>query len=113
MKLVWEQPLPPARLAWVGPEDSVLVAAALAPPRPIAAVIGPAGPSGDEAHRFTFSQPSALTPWIINHNLGVYPSAVCIKSIGGVEVEASITHVSENQCVVTFAQPFAGVAVIA
>lgn len=112
MILRWDQPAPPVALAWIGPDQSVRAAAAYLPPRPIAAIIGPAGASGAEANRFTFTQASALTPWVVNHNLGVFPSAVCVKTPGGMEVNAEVLHVSVNQCIITFAIPFAGVAII-
>lgn len=57
----------------------------------------------------TFNQPTPLSTWVINHNLGYMPQ-VTVFSLGGVEVEASIAHLSVNQVQVQFSQPFAGSA---
>lgn len=69
---------------------------------------GPPGPSGEGA-AFVHTQASALTEWIINHNLGSRPF-VTVLSTGGVEVEASVTHVTTNQLRINFATPQAGTA---
>ena len=55
----------------------------------------------------TFTQGSAATEWIINHNLGYRPSA-SIFTTGGVRVEAEILHISVNQLRVYFAAIMAG-----
>lgn len=78
-------------------------------PAPVAVVIGPRGPSA-AGSRYEHVQASPSDAWTINHNLGVRPVAVTVRSTGGVEVEAQVTHLSDNQCVINFAVPFAGTA---
>jgi hypothetical protein len=69
---------------------------------------GPQGPGGSGS-AFTFTQASAATTWTINHNLGVRP-VVTVLSVGGMEVEAEVTHTSINQTVVNFVTATAGTA---
>lgn len=57
----------------------------------------------------TFYFTQATNPWIINHNLGYFPS-VKVYSIGGAEVDCDIQNVSVNQVQVNFNNPFAGFA---
>lgn len=78
------------------------------------AVIGPPGPpgppgggTGSGTYEHNQASPSAL--WTINHNLGFRPS-ITLLTTGGVEFEAEIGHVSENQAVATLTQPLAGMA---
>ncbi len=47
--------------------------------------------------------------WILNHNLGRYPSKVSIRNTGGTLCDADIRHVSVNQLRVYFDVPTAGV----
>ena len=56
---------------------------------------------------YLHTQSSASDTWTVNHNLGYRP-VVSVRSPGGVEVEATVTHTSVNQCVVTFAAPYTG-----
>lgn len=65
---------------------------------------------GLSTNRFTFTQASAASVWTVNHNLGFNPT-VHVYSVGGVEVEAQITHTSLNQTVINFATPYAGYAI--
>lgn len=75
------------------------------PPGPM----GPAG-SGASVDRFyTHNQLSASTSWVINHNMGKYPSVQIIDSSGN-NVYAGIAHPSDNQTVLTFSTAFGGVA---
>lgn len=53
------------------------------------------------------TQGSALATWTVNHNLGRRP-VVAVHSVGGVEVEAAVLHLSANQLQVMFAAPYAG-----
>lgn len=64
-------------------------------------------PSLARAFEHTQSAPSAT--WTINHNLGFRPS-VTLFTVGGVEFEAEIIHLSDNQCVVYIATSIAGQA---
>ena len=65
------------------------------------------GGGGGGAVNYLHTQSSASDTWTVNHNLGYRP-VVSVRSPGGVEVEATVTHVSVNQCVVTFAAPYTG-----
>lgn len=68
---------------------------------------GVQGPPGIVA-RHEHVQASAAATWTVNHNLGVWPSAVTVLSPGGVEVNAEVVHVSVNQLTIHFAAPYAG-----
>lgn len=68
---------------------------------------GPAGPPGPAGATYLHAQPFASADWIVNHNLGVRPSAT-VLSPGGVEVEAGVVHVSTNQLRVIFHTPQSG-----
>lgn len=72
-------------------------------------VPGPAGPSGSAGSRYTHTQASALATWTANHNLGYRPT-VTVFSAGGVEVEATILHVSLNQVQISFNAAVTGTA---
>lgn len=50
---------------------------------------------------------SAASSWTVNHNLGRKPS-VQVLSVGNVEIDASVTHVTDNQVVVQFVSAMAG-----
>lgn len=50
--------------------------------------------------------------WIVNHNLGAKPAAVTVLSSGGVEVEANIVHMSDNQFRVLLNPPMAGQVIV-
>lgn len=60
--------------------------------------------------RYQHSQAPLSPSWIINHNLGVWPVSVTVLSVGGVEIDADVTHVSINQTIINFSAPTAGVA---
>lgn len=73
---------------------------------------GPAGPSsgpGGEIAEYTHTQSAPAASWTINHNLGRKP-LIALRSAGGVEFEGTITHISDNQAVVTLAAATAGYA---
>jgi len=70
-----------------------------------AAIIGPPGSS---ATAYEHVQTSASAGWTVNHNLARWPSAVTVVTTGGVEAEATVTHVSPAQLIIAFAAPFAG-----
>ncbi len=66
-----------------------------------------AGPPGTPTPEFTVTQSSPSASWIVNHNLGFHP-LVTILTPGFVEMEAQITHTSNNQLLVGFASPQTG-----
>ena len=91
-----------------GPPAIVEVLAAGAPDVVEVLIPGPQGPAGSGS-AYVHTQGSAATTWTINHNLGFRPG-VTVLSVGGVEVEAEVTHVSVNQAVVSFVSATAGSA---
>ena len=72
---------------------------------------GPQGAKGDagDLTAYIHTQGSAATTWTINHNRG-YKPAVTIFSAGGLEIEAEVVHVSNNQVQVLFVTATAGSA---
>jgi hypothetical protein len=61
------------------------------------------------ARSYVHAQTTAQSEWIVNHNLGYKPS-VTVYTIGGVEVEAEVIHISDYQLRVRFASPQTGYA---
>lgn len=53
-------------------------------------------------------QASPASQWTVNHLLGRRPAAVSVLTPGGVEVDAAVTHVSDNQLSVDFTLPQVG-----
>lgn len=78
-----------------------------AAPRVSVVQAGPKGADGSSAAAHVHTQSVAADTWIINHNLG-YEPVVQIISVGGVEMEANIVHMSTNQTRVYFAAAQAG-----
>lgn len=73
-------------------------------------VPGPQGPRGLlGGSYYVHQQVEASALWTINHNLGAEP-LVAVRTVGGVEVEAAIVHISLNQAQVILATPMAGTA---
>lgn len=68
--------------------------------------IGPTGPTGVAGYSETFD---AASTWVVNHNLGRYPFSSSVQTLGGVEIDVAVQHVSVNQSVVSFDVPTAGV----
>jgi hypothetical protein len=71
-------------------------------------VPGPAGPAGGVI-RYVHTQSTASTTWTVNHNLGSRP-LIAVFSAGGVEVDASILHISNNQAQISFNTAVTGTA---
>lgn len=73
---------------------------------------GPAGPPGasGEGAVFEYTQASASSSWVINHNLGVYPVFDAIEATTGLELWPGVIHHSLNQVELTFLTPRAGTA---
>ena len=74
---------------------------------------GPVGPPGDgvEDLGYTHQQPSAADTWIVNHNLNKKCSCA-VYTVGGVQVWAQVTIISDNQLQVLFDGPHSGYAVV-
>ena len=58
---------------------------------------------------YTFSQASAASTWVINHNLSKFPSITVVDSSGNVVVGFE-TYNNNNQITLTFSAPFSGSA---
>lgn len=54
----------------------------------------------------------AALQWVVNHNLGRYPSSVSVRTLGGNLIEVEARHLSSNQVIVSFSNPVAGVVEI-
>lgn len=73
---------------------------------------GPKGDQGDPGLAgagYTHTQGSAATTWTIAHNLGLKPSATAY-TVGGVEMEGTVTHVSTSVLTIEFNTAVAGYA---
>lgn len=88
------------RLGGSTPNPDILIMPATGP-------AGPQGPAGSGIG-FDFTQAVAAGSWIINHNLGYYPS-VSVQ-IGGASGIVDITYGSVNQVTLTFATMQSGTA---
>lgn len=58
---------------------------------------------------YDFIQTSPSLNWIVNHNLGYFPT-VSIFDTGGNVVDAQVQHISINQAILTFTSSLAGIA---
>jgi hypothetical protein len=72
---------------------------------------GDQGIPGVSGASYVHNQAIASTTWIVNHNLGRYPSVTVIDSAGD-EVEGDIKYNNSNQITLTFSAPFGGQAFI-
>jgi hypothetical protein len=80
-------------------------------------LVGPPGPAGSGGGGggggFAYSHPVASTVWTINHNLGYHPALIELSTLGYLQIEGQVQHVSVNQTVVTFNSSIAGYARLA
>lgn len=69
------------------------------------------GGGSDKHSAFTdyYEENTATNPWVVTHNLSKFPS-VTVVNRNGVEVQAKVTHDSNNQVTITFAGDTAGKA---
>ena len=58
---------------------------------------------------YLHTQTVASDEWVVDHMLGYQP-VVAVSDEAGEELEASVTHVSLNQCLIHFAAPQTGTA---
>jgi hypothetical protein len=73
------------------------------------------GPKGEPGANgtgaaFEFPQPTPLSEWIINHNLGFTPALITVVDLAGYAVDCGVQHVSANQTRLIFNPPMAGKA---
>ena len=73
--------------------------------------VGYPGPKGDrgDAAGYRHTQSQAAARWTIAHNLGYAPTVQAV-SVGGVQMLASVTHLSDTVCLLDFNTPVAGTA---
>lgn len=71
---------------------------------------GPPGPKGLPAARYLHTQASPELTWIVNHDLNLFP-IVAIFSPGGLEIEAAVQHLNQNQAEIRFSAATSGYAV--
>lgn len=67
------------------------------------------GPAGGGGAGYQHAQPIASASWVVNHNLGTKPLVQAL-SVGGMAMVAEVIHASDNQAVIYFDAPTAGVA---
>lgn len=67
------------------------------------------GGSGGSSAAMHWSPPSALSSWMIPHNLGYKPVVQIIDSTGSL-IFTKVTHVDINTCLIEFSQPVSGIA---
>lgn len=60
-------------------------------------------------NNYVHEQATSSTTWVINHNLGKYPSITVIDS-GGSEVKGEVEYVDTNNVTLTFSAAFSGKA---
>lgn len=70
---------------------------------------GESAAAGSPGASYVHTQSVASTTWTINHNLGFRPS-IELLTVGGVEFQADVVHVSENQALVYLVVATAGSA---
>lgn len=104
---ILSEPVCTATVTDAGLSAEIGVTAALA--LMLTAEQGPAGPPGPAgaAQAFVYTQSSPASTWTVNHNLGAKPT-VTVFTVGGVELEANVVHLSVNQLQVLLAAPMAG-----
>lgn len=66
-------------------------------------------PTSGVASSYAHAQEQPSTVWMINHNLGRWPS-IQLTDTGGAVIDGEVVHVSTTQAVATFAVPVAGSA---
>lgn len=57
---------------------------------------------------FVFTQTSASDSWVVNHNLGKYPSVTVVDS-AGTTVIGDVQYLDKDNIVIRFSSPFTGI----
>ena len=73
---------------------------------------GPAGKDGRDGtgdSHYSHNQANPDTVWVIDHNLGKYPSVICFDSAND-EIEGMISYSTLNRVTVTFSAATGGYA---
>lgn len=73
---------------------------------------GPSGPPGDGgvAEKYVHTQSAPATEWIVNHNFGQRPQ-IDVFTVGWLQIEAEILHVTVNQAVIYLNSAQSGFAI--
>lgn len=59
---------------------------------------------------YRHSQVLASDTWIVNHNLGFFPSIPLITTLDNINIDATVENTSINQTIITFSSPKTGFA---
>ena len=62
--------------------------------------------------RYTYNQSTAISDWIVTHNLGRFPSGVTVVDSAGSVIEGSIQFINNNSIKISFNYAFSGTAYI-
>jgi hypothetical protein len=106
---------PPQIIEVLSETGAVIETLVVSPPTVIETVeAGPQGPPGPQGavgvpQSYLHTESSPASSWTVNHNLGFRPTCT-VFSVGSVEVEAEVTHISNTQSIIFFVQPTAGTA---
>lgn len=106
IEIRWRE-MPPLSVRWIAPTPMGQAVAVRPKASGLTAVFGPPGRDGLAGPGFLYTQTSPSGEWVVNHNSGFRPD-VTVFSPGGVEVSATVTHVSSNQVRIVFAAPQTG-----
>lgn len=80
------------------------------PSRPRVTVAGGVSIERSSGASYLHTQASPLSTWTVNHNLNTDRPSVSVCSVGGIELDAQVVHISPNQALVSFNVPTAGTA---
>ncbi len=69
----------------------------------------PEGVTNRYQHDYLHTQGTAADTWSVAHNLGHEP-IVAVRTQGGADIEAAVTHLSANNLVINLSAPLAGFA---
>lgn len=62
--------------------------------------------------RYTYNQSTAVSDWIVTHNLGRFPSGVTVVDSAGSVIEGSVQFINNNSIKISFNYAFSGIAYI-
>ena len=62
--------------------------------------------------RYTYNQSTAMTDWIVTHNLGRFPSGVTVVDSAGSVIEGAVQFINNNSIKISFNYAFSGKAYI-
>lgn len=97
------------RFKLVGSIDNTLLTGNPTPYRAIQNAAPAPNPQPQPGSAYVHTQSTPSTEWIINHNLGFRP-AVELLTVGGMEFDAEVVHITANQTRVRNTIPMAGTA---